>query len=105
MKLINKDINKYFHMIPLWKSPIKLPVELPVELPVLPVHSNSPHRHRTCGHRTDAENSNSPHRHITFFIFLNYSSALKFMFLNCGIYCEVFMYNKSVLNHLHSKKS
>ena len=34
MKLINININKYFHMIPLWKSPIKLPVELPVELPV-----------------------------------------------------------------------
>jgi len=32
MKLINMNINKYFHMIPLWKSPIKLPVELPVEL-------------------------------------------------------------------------
>ena len=32
MKLINININKYFHMIPLWKSPIKLPVELPVEL-------------------------------------------------------------------------
>ena len=31
MKLINISINKYFHMIPLWKSPIKLPVELPVE--------------------------------------------------------------------------
>ena len=29
MKLINIDMNKYFHMIPLWKSPIKLPVELP----------------------------------------------------------------------------
>ena len=35
MKLINININKYFHMIPLWKSPSKLPVELPVELPVL----------------------------------------------------------------------
>ena len=34
MKLINININKYFHMIPLWKSPTKLPVELPVELPV-----------------------------------------------------------------------
>ena len=34
MKLINININKYFHMIPLWKSPIKLPMELPVELPV-----------------------------------------------------------------------
>ena len=34
MKLINISINKYFHMIPLWKSPIKLPVELPVDLPV-----------------------------------------------------------------------
>ena len=32
MKLINININGYFHMIPLWKSPIKLPVELPVEL-------------------------------------------------------------------------
>ena len=31
MELINININKYFHMIPLWKSPIKLPVELPVE--------------------------------------------------------------------------
>ena len=36
MKLINININEYFHMIPLWKSPIKLPVEatrgkLPVE--------------------------------------------------------------------------
>ena len=31
MKLINISINKYFHMIPLWKSPIKLPVELPVD--------------------------------------------------------------------------
>ena len=30
---MNININKYFHMIPLWKSPIKLPVELPVELP------------------------------------------------------------------------
>ena len=30
MKLININIIKYFHMIPLWKSPIKLPVELPV---------------------------------------------------------------------------
>ena len=28
------NINKYVHMIPLWKSPSKLPVELPVELPV-----------------------------------------------------------------------
>ena len=38
MKLINMNINKYFHMIPLWKSPIKLPVELPMKLPVkLPV--------------------------------------------------------------------
>ena len=46
MTLINTDINRYFHMIPLWKSPIKLPVDfhmiplwespikLPVELPV-----------------------------------------------------------------------
>ena len=32
MKLINKNIIKYFHMIPLWKSPIKLPVELPVAI-------------------------------------------------------------------------
>ena len=31
MRLININLNKYFHMIPLWKSPIKLPVELPVE--------------------------------------------------------------------------
>ena len=30
MKLINIDTNKYFHMIPLWESPMKLPVELPV---------------------------------------------------------------------------
>ena len=30
MTLINIHINKYFNMIPLWKSPIKLPVELPV---------------------------------------------------------------------------
>ena len=30
------NINKYFHLIPLWKSPLKLPVELPVELPVGP---------------------------------------------------------------------
>ena len=34
MKLINININKYFHMIPLWKSPIKLPVELPVANPL-----------------------------------------------------------------------
>ena len=34
MKFININIKKYFHMIPLWKSPSKLPVELPVELPV-----------------------------------------------------------------------
>ena len=45
MKLINMNINQYFHMIPLWKPPIKLPLwsypwsypltlELPVELPV-----------------------------------------------------------------------
>ena len=33
MKFINTNINKYFHMITLWKSPSKLPVELPVELP------------------------------------------------------------------------
>ena len=26
MKLINISIDKYFHMIPLWKSPIKLPL-------------------------------------------------------------------------------
>ena len=26
-------MNEYFHMTPLWKSPIKLPVGLPVELP------------------------------------------------------------------------
>ena len=25
------DINKYFHVVPLWKSPIKLSVELPVD--------------------------------------------------------------------------
>ena len=36
MKLINVNINRYFHRIPLWKSPIKLPLELPVELPVEP---------------------------------------------------------------------
>ena len=30
MNSININMNKYFHMIPLWKSPIKLPVELPV---------------------------------------------------------------------------
>ena len=30
------NIHEYFHMIPLWKSPIKLPVEPPVELPVEP---------------------------------------------------------------------
>ena len=35
MTLINININKYFHMIPLWKSLIKLPVELLVELPVV----------------------------------------------------------------------
>ena len=29
---MNININKYFHMIPLWKSPIKLPMELPVDL-------------------------------------------------------------------------
>ena len=28
MKSINININKYFHMIPSWKSPMKLPVEL-----------------------------------------------------------------------------
>ena len=33
MKVVNINIHEYFHMIPLWKSPIKLPVELPVELP------------------------------------------------------------------------
>ena len=33
MKLFNINENKYFHMIPLWKSPIKLLVELPVEQP------------------------------------------------------------------------
>ena len=31
MKLISIKIHRYFHMIPLWKSPIKLPVELPVD--------------------------------------------------------------------------
>ena len=31
MKLRNINMNKYFHMIPLWKSPIKLPLELPVD--------------------------------------------------------------------------
>ena len=30
MNSINMNINKNVHMIPLWKSPIKLPVELPV---------------------------------------------------------------------------
>ena len=35
MKLIDININKYFHMIPLWKCPIKLPVEPPVEPPEL----------------------------------------------------------------------
>ena len=30
MKLINININEYFHMIPLSKSPIELPVELAV---------------------------------------------------------------------------
>ena len=35
MKLTNININKYFHMIPLWRSPIKLPVELPVEQPLV----------------------------------------------------------------------
>ena len=34
MKLINMNINEYVHMVPLWKSPIKLPVEAsPLELP------------------------------------------------------------------------
>ena len=28
MQLININIHAYFHMIPLWKSHIKLPVEL-----------------------------------------------------------------------------
>ena len=32
MQLIDITIDKYSHMIPLWKSPIKLPVELRVEL-------------------------------------------------------------------------
>ena len=41
MKLNNIDTNNNFHMIPLWKSPIKLPVELPVAIdpavePLLP---------------------------------------------------------------------
>ena len=36
MKLININVNKYFHMIPSWKSPIKLRVELPVEQSVCP---------------------------------------------------------------------
>ena len=44
MKLINIDINKYFHMIPLWKSPIKLPVELPVELPAAKIEPAAKYR-------------------------------------------------------------
>ena len=32
MYVINTITNEYFHMIPLWKSPIKLPVELPGSL-------------------------------------------------------------------------
>ena len=35
MKIILINLNRYFHMILLWESPIKLPVELPVELPAL----------------------------------------------------------------------
>ena len=31
MKLIEYYLNNYFHMIPLWKSPINLLVELPVD--------------------------------------------------------------------------
>ena len=46
MKLINININKYFHMIPLWKSPIKLPVELPMELPVVPLWHVHPQTHK-----------------------------------------------------------
>ena len=35
MKPINIHRNKSFHMIPLWKSPIKLPLwSYPLELPV-----------------------------------------------------------------------
>ena len=35
MKLFNININEYFNMIPLWKSPIKLPLwSYPLELPV-----------------------------------------------------------------------
>ena len=41
MNLININIIKYFHMIPLWKSPIKLPVELPVELPAVKLGSGA----------------------------------------------------------------
>ena len=32
MKVININVNKYFHLMPLWRSPLKLPLELPVEL-------------------------------------------------------------------------
>ena len=37
MKLFNISINKYFHMIPLWKSPVKQPLELPVDVGFGPV--------------------------------------------------------------------
>ena len=42
MQLMNININRYFHMIPLWKSPIKLPVELPVDLPVVRPRRDGP---------------------------------------------------------------
>ena len=38
MKLMNININKYFHMIPLWKSPSKLPLELPYKATVCCAH-------------------------------------------------------------------
>ena len=53
-------MNKYFHMIPLWKSPIKLPVELPVKLPVeLPGSC----RDATTGH--SYENPKGPSKALT----------------------------------------
>ena len=42
MKLINMKLNEYFHMIPLWKSPIKLPVEA--------TRWSYPQAARRCGH-------------------------------------------------------
>ena len=45
MRLIDINIDKYFHMIPLWESPIKAPVELPVELSEeLSLRMPGPHR-------------------------------------------------------------